>query len=136
MAAFFERTFYLGRTTRQQFDLYEADGATAVQLDDTDYVRFAAGRGGNDPSPILDLVWGATTAGGSGITILSRGSASAAAQVAVVVGENESIPPGTYDAEFSVVDDSVASPLTDPTVPIMRGVIHVVDTIGGSTGMP
>jgi len=136
MAAFFERTFYLNRTTRQQFDLYEADGATVVQLQATDYVRFAAGRGGNDPSPILDLVNGAETAGGSGIDIINTGSASAAAQIAVIVGENEVIPPGTYDAEFSVIDDSVASPVDIPTVPVMRGVIHVVDTIGGSTGQP
>lgn len=136
MAACFERVFYLGRTTRQSFYLYEADGSTPVQLDDTDYVRFAVGRGGNDPSPILDLVWGTETSGGSGISRLSRGDASNPAQIAVIMGQNEVVPPGIYDAEFSVVDDSVASPVNDPTLPIMRGIVHVLDTIGGSTGKP
>lgn len=136
MSAFFERSFYLGRTTRQSFYLYQADGSTAVQLDDTDYVRFAVGRGGNDPSPVLDLVWGSETSGGSGIQVISRGSSSSPAHVAVIVGEDEIIPPGVYDAEFSVVDDSSASPVADPTLPIMRGVVHVIDTIGGSTGKP
>lgn len=135
-AAFFEWAFYLGRTTRKRFYLYERDGSTPVALDDTDYVRFAAGRGGSDPSPVLDLVWGTETDGGSGIDVLSRGDSSTPAEVAVIVGERETIPPGDYDAEFSVVDDSAASPVVDPTLPIMRGVIHVIDTIGGSTGKP
>jgi hypothetical protein len=85
---------------------------------------------------VLDLVWGTTTTGGSGIEILSRGDSSNPAQVAVIVGENETIHPGDYDAEFSIVDDSVASPVANPTTPIMRGVIHIVDTIGGTTGQP
>jgi hypothetical protein len=136
MAACFERTFYLGRTTVHYFDLYESNGETVVNLDDTDYVRLAAGRGAMDPSPILDLVWGATTAGGSGIEILDRGTATTPARIAITVGQNESIQPGTYDAEFSVVDDSVASPIADPTLPIMRGIVHVIDTIGGSVGKP
>lgn len=135
-ASCFERAFYLNRTTSQSFSLYEADGSTPVQLSESDYVRFAAGRGGNDPSPILDLVWGTETAGGSGIRVSSKGDADNPAVVIVTMGENETIHPGTYDAEFSVVDDSVASPVADPTVPIMRGVVHVIDTVGGTTGKP
>ena len=136
MAAIFERVFFLRRTTRQRFYLYEADGSTPVILDDTDYIRFAVTRGANDASPVLDLVWGSETDGGSGIDVLSCGSATAPAEVAVIMGENEVISPGVYDAEFSVVDDSVASPVVDPTIPIMRGIVHIIDTLGGSTGQP
>jgi hypothetical protein len=136
MAASFERVFFLGRTTRQRFDLYEEDGSTQIVLDDTDYVRFKIGRGGGS-TPSLDLVQGSVTSGGSGIDVLDRGTAGTTpAQVAVTMGENEEMDPGTYDAEFLVVDDSVASPVTDPTVPAGKGIVHIVDMMGGNTGKP
>jgi|GEM_PF-6056720 len=134
MPATFERVFYLGRTTRQRFYLYEADGSTPIVLQATDVVRFKIGRRAGQ-TPDLDLIDGTVTSGGSGIDILDRGDASNAAQVAVIVGESEELDPGAYDAEFLVVDDSVASPTADPTIPANKGVVHVVDMLGGNTGL-
>jgi hypothetical protein len=132
----FERVFFANRTTRQVFDLYARDGATPIQLQADDYVRFSAGRGGDDPSPILDLVNGSETDGGSGIDVITTGDGTTPAQVAVIVGENETIHPGTYSAQFDIVDESVASPVVNPTTPGMFGVIHILDHAGGSTGQP
>ena len=130
MAASFEIVVKYGRTSIHDFPLTTSAGA-AVLLADADIVRFKIG-GVNGSTPLLDLVEGTKTAGGSGISVTNSSDQSTAH---VVYGENETLNPGIHDAEIIVVDDSVGSPLANPTLYVFDGIIHILPGLAGNTGL-
>lgn len=131
MASSFEVVIYQGRTTQYVFTIKNAAGTVVPISDQGDVVRFKIGRGIN-ATPALDLNSVDETAGGSVCSI----SDYDAGQVTVTVSETDAatLDIGIYDAELILVDESISSPIVDPTLVATLGIVHVIRTMGGNTG--
>ena len=130
----FEILAHHDRTSEYDGQLFRADGLTPVQLSSGDKVRFKAGRAGE--APILDLVSDLATPNGSRVTITSLGDSSNAAAYRVKVSEfdlPDSVSPGAYDADLSIIDVSGTNP-SNPTQPVEFGVFHVLGSPAGRRG--
>jgi hypothetical protein len=127
----FEITVHDGRSSVHDFPLFKSDKVTEVLMKEADIGRVKIGRAYNT-SPDLDLIEGTKTTGGSGVSVTNTSTQST---IHFHYGENETLDPGTYDMEVSVVDDSVASPLVDPTLFVVIGILHILKGQGGNTGL-
>ena len=126
--ATFHLIAYQNRTTKIPHNLVDLQG-DPIALADTDRVRLKIGRG-FDATPDLDIIHGTTTAGGSGIEIVNRTHPDGAS-IVIWIGQSETLDPGVYTAEISVVDDSVTSPLANP---ILHSKFGAITFIGGMAG--
>ena len=130
----FEITLHRGRTEQHTINLYESNGTTSITLAVADVVRFKMWRR-DQSTPDLDIDSAAATTNGSVVTVDELG-ADPVAQVTLKTaeGDMDSIAPGVYDAEFIVQDDSGSDP-ANPAIPVEQGVVYVMATGGGDTGV-
>jgi hypothetical protein len=127
-------TIYLSRTADYDIALYEQDGTTPASIAATDTVRLKIGRG--DSTPLLDIRSGVALAGGSilSITAVGDGSTPANVRLHVAQGDLSAIPPGVYDFEVDLVDDSEEAPENGIKI-ITQGIAYMRRTLAGGVSL-
>jgi len=114
------------RTRAFSTTLYESDGTTELALSAQDVVRFKIGSNGE--APLLDLCSSSAGPGGSAITF-TAGQGDCVVALREEDLQAAAIPPGAYDAEVSVYDDS-----EDAIKSAECGVVHVHPSMLGDVG--
>lgn len=121
----------VGRTSDYNGALYESDGTTGVALAAGDVLRLKIGRGSSDP--LLEVTSIAATPNGSVVTITDT-SAPAEYTIRLAQDDTADLPPGTYDCELVLVDDSETAP-ADAAKFVEYGVLNVLPSLGGSVAI-
>lgn len=133
----FELNIPRSRTTSLTGYIYEQDGTTPHVLAAGDKLRFKVYRGAA-ATPVLDILSGATLAGGTTISIDSVGDVSNPAQYTITFGQADidaaDVMYGPYDAELIVVDVSEGSSPELRNKHTEFGVVNFLHSGGGNLG--
>lgn len=125
-----------GRTEDFEWSAFQTDGRTAVVFEAGDKVRFKLARK-PDGAPVVDLLSGTPTAGGSSVVITELGDAgdNEPASGTVRLAQADTVDfEGDYHFELNLVDSGESNP-ANAIKQFLRGKMTFLPSQGGNVGL-